>query len=170
MKDDWKKFEDTVFKLLCELVEDNSILHKYGDSDSTGSDIIVSVNDKHVFSIEVKMAVSQSSQFALTEENESFTFSLSNKVDPTEDSQVIINYLNSKYKTCDIDQNGKVLEVDSITCNNWIKHTLVSKQVRYVITLEDGKIECVSVDNFDNLFDEKCIIRRKKYWIQYMLP
>ncbi len=111
--------------------------YREGGMDSTRSDIALIKDGRTDFYIEVKDASAQSGQFVLlpNEGSRAFTFSPRNHSEPNDMTDIIMNYMNSRF---DLFNNagtaGRRLDIDSGVFEDWIIEHYISKNVKYVIS------------------------------------
>lgn len=165
---DWELFEESCLRYLqgFKLIKDHDfIFTKSGGSDSTHSDILAKCSccPKRELYIECKMKESQTSQFVVKEEGGKFVFSNLNINTNNRYSSAIINHLNSEFDLY-IDAKKRCLEVkiSSDLAFKWIKNTLKSKKVSYIISGDFDKKYIIDINDISNHFTVKTKLRRKK--------
>lgn len=91
----WEQFEINAAKYLTTNITVDGISFKArGSHDSTASDIIVSLNNKLIFTIECKFSPAQSSQFVVINKNGRFSISTKSRNTP-DGTQEIIAHMNA---------------------------------------------------------------------------
>jgi hypothetical protein len=166
MKKRWELFEEYSTKYLNESFQhiEGLIFERGGGTDSTESDIKIILNGNEIFSIESKLSPSQSGQFVIKDTSEKFELSNLNKNDNPHSFE-IIDYLNKRYNEYkDVSQNSIEISCSKKTINNWIKYHYKSKKSLFIISSTEvsGYCHVLPIDNFDDYFETKALIRRKK--------
>lgn len=108
-----------------------------GGMNSTKSDIAAIKKGRIDFYIEAKDAVAQSGQFVLLpdEKREVFVFSPRNHSEPSEITDIIINYMNSDFQRFNnAGTAGQSLDIDTGLFADWIIKYYKDKNVKYVIS------------------------------------
>lgn len=160
----WKDFENScVTYLNKEFGTQNVKFLKIGQSDSTVSDINVLINGVSAFLIEAKMPSAQSGQFVTLINDDCFCFSPQNKTDLNFNSAAILNFLNDNFETYkNVGTAALGIEVPHHFFSNWIKDYYKSKNVKFVITMFNGRFVIFPLKQYDYYFKIAAYIRRKK--------
>ncbi|GEM_PF-221320 len=163
---DWKEFEKLSVDFLKSNIrnKDISIKH-FGNSDSTKSDILVTFNKSgKSFYIETKMPTSQTSQFVVELDDNKFVYGKNNTFKTNEYSEKIIDLLNKNFDYYkNVGKRGIKVSVPPDIALEWIKSNMNNKNVKFVMSKDSkGKIVSIPLENFNDFFDIKTILRRKK--------
>ena len=163
---DWKEFEKLSVDFLKSNIrnKDISIKH-FGNSDSTKSDILVTFNKSgKSFYIETKMPTSQTSQFVVELDDNKFVYGKNNTFKTNEYSEKIIDLLNKNFDYYkNVGKRGIKVSVPPDIALGWIKSNMNNKNVKFVMSKDSkGKIVSIPLENFNDFFDIKTILRRKK--------
>lgn len=163
---DWKEFEKLSVDFLKSNIrnKDISIKH-FGNSDSTKSDILVTFNKSgKSFYIETKMPISQTSQFVVELDDNKFIYGKNNTFKTNEYSEIIIDLLNKNFDYYkNVGKRGMEVSVPPDIALGWIKSNMNNKNVKFVMSKDSkGKIVSIPLENFNDFFDIKTILRRKK--------
>lgn len=163
---DWKEFEKLSVDFLKSNIrnKDISIKH-FGNSDSTKSDILVTFNKSgKSFYIETKMPTSQTSQFVVELDDNKFVYGKNNTFKTNEYSEKIIELLNKNFDYYkNVGKRGMEVSVPPDIALGWIKSNMNNKNVKFVMSKDSkGKIVSIPLENFNDFFDIKTILRRKK--------
>lgn len=163
---DWKEFEKLSVDFLKSNIrnKDISIKH-FGNSDSTRSDILVTFNKSgKSFYIETKMPTSQTSQFVVELDDNKFVYGKNNTFKTNEYSEKIIDLLNRNFDYYkNVGKPGIKVSVPPDIALGWIKSNMNNKNVKFVMSKDSkGKIVSIPLENFNDFFDIKTILRRKR--------
>lgn len=163
---DWKEFEKLSVDFLKSNIrnKDISIKH-FGNSDSTKSDILVTFNKSgKSFYIETKMPISQTSQFVVELDDNKFIYGKNNTFKTNEYSEIIIDLLNKNFDYYkNVGKRGMEVSVPPDIALGWIKSNMNNKNVKFVMSKDSkGKIVSIPLENFNDFFDIKTILRRKR--------
>ncbi len=163
---DWKEFEKLSVDFLKSNIrnKDISIKH-FGNSDSTKSDILVTYNKSgKSFYIETKMPISQTSQFVVELDDNKFAYGKNNTFKTNEYSEKIIDLLNKNFDYYkNVGKRGMEVSVPPDIALGWIKSNMNNKNVKFVMSKDSkGKIVSIPLENFNDFFDIKTILRRKR--------
>ncbi len=163
---DWKEFEKLSVDFLKSNIrnKDISIKH-FGNSDSTKSDILVTFNKSgKSFYIETKMPTSQTSQFVVELDDNKFVYGKNNTFKTNEYSEKIIDLLNKNFDYYkNVGKRGIKVSVSPDIALGWIKSNMNNKNVKFVMSKDSkGKIVSIPLENFNDFFDIKTILRRKR--------
>lgn len=163
---DWKEFEKLSVDFLKSNIrnKDISIKH-FGNSDSTKSDILVTFNKSgKSFYIETKMPTSQTSQFVVELDDNKFVYGKNNTFKTNEYSEKIIDLLNKNFDYYkNVGKRGMEVSVPPDIALGWIKSNMNNKNVKFVMSKDSkGKIVSIPLENFNDFFDIKTILRRKR--------
>lgn len=163
---DWKEFEKLSVDFLKSNIrnKDISIKH-FRNSDSTKSDILVTFNKSgKSFYIETKMPISQTSQFVVELDDNKFIYGKNNTFKTNEYSEIIIDLLNKNFDYYkNVGKRGMEVSVPPDIALGWIKSNMNNKNVKFVMSKDSkGKIVSIPLENFNDFFDIKTILRRKR--------
>lgn len=163
---DWKEFEKLSVDFLKSNIrnKDISIKH-FGNSDSTRSDILVTFNKSgKSFYIETKMPTSQTSQFVVELDDNKFVYGKNNTFKTNEYSEKIIDLLNRNFDYYkNVGKRGMEVSAPPDIALGWIKSNMNNKNVKFVMSKDSkGKIVSIPLENFNDFFDIKTILRRKR--------
>lgn len=162
----WENFENEMTKYLQEMLHDYDVIVKqFGNADSTIPDIEITINKNlKKFYVETKMPASQTSQFVVNIENNKFVYSNKNKFRTNEYSNEIINILNENFDLYkNVSQNGMIVSVPETIAFSWIASNMKNKNVEFIISVDsNNKKKVFSLDQFNQFFNIKTILRRKK--------
>lgn len=163
---DWKEFEKLSVDFLKSNIrnKDISIKH-FGNSDSTKSDILVTFNKSgKSFYIETKMPISQTSQFVVELDDNKFIYGKNNTFKTNEYSEIIIDLLNKNFDYYkNVGKRGMEVSVPPDIALGWIKSNMNNKNVKFVMSKDSkGKIVSIPLENLNDFFDIKTILRRKR--------
>jgi hypothetical protein len=162
----WKKFEQDCLKYLNETYGNERVRFSgLGESDSNTTDIAVKINNGYSFNIEVKSSSAQSGQFVLLPnlETSNFDYSPRNKYPINDESQAMISYMNNQFdRFHNAGTSGEVLNIDESICFDWIIKYYKSKNVRFIVTGDDGQKIIFPIERFAEYFDVKAVFRVKK--------
>lgn len=163
---DWKEFEKLSVDFLKSNIrnKDISIKH-FGNSDSTRSDILVTFNKSgKSFYIETKMPTSQTSQFVVELDDNKFAYGKNNTFKTNEYSEKIIDLLNKNFDYYkNVGKRGMEVSAPPDIALGWIKSNMNNKNVKFVMSKDSkGKIVSIPLENFNDFFDIKTILRRKR--------
>lgn len=163
---DWKEFEKLSVDFLKSNIrnKDISIKH-FGNSDSTKSDILVTYNKSgKSFYIETKMPISQTSQFVVELDDNKFVYGKNNTFKTNEYSEKIIDLLNRNFDYYkNVGKRGMEVSAPPDIALGWIKSNMNNKNVKFVMSKDSkGKIVSIPLENFNDFFDIKTILRRKR--------
>lgn len=159
----WEMFENEIAEWVGnEIQNKNIVVEQLGTSDSTQSDIRVSNGEKEFF-IETKMPKAQTSQFALTVNDDKFAFSDGNRYKNNQYSKAIIKELNSNSDYLNAGTKGIEIAINSKLASNWIKSNMKNKGVKFVATKgTDGLKKIIKLKDFGKEFEITAKLRRKK--------
>lgn len=159
----WKRFE----KECCDYLN-----YKYGNdkvrfvwdggSDSTSADIMVYINNRNIFNIEVKSPQAQSGQFVVLNDNGTLVFSTRNKSN-SEDAKPFLAYMNANYEQfAQATTSGVSLDMNPDEYNEWIVDHYLKRKVKFVITRDDFSFVILPIEKYGEYFDTTCLYRIKK--------
>lgn len=160
----WKDFENEMTSYLQEMLDNyNTIVKQYGNSDSTVSDIEIFSNSKKFF-VEVKMPVSQSSQFVVEIQDNKFVYGSKNKYVSDKYSDEIVKILNDNFELYrKVNKKGFVIPVSSLVSFGWVISNMKNKNVEFIISVDKSNNQIIiPVDKISEIFNIKTILRRKK--------
>lgn len=162
----WKDFEDETSNYLKNMLFDLDVeVEKFGEADSTTPDIEIRLNNNgKSFFVETKMPNSQTSQFVVEIINDRFIYGRKNHYPSNDFSDEILNELNQNfnyYKT--VGQSGLILPIPASIAFGWIVSNMKNKNVEFIISIDsDNKEKIIPVEQFDEFFNVKTVLRRKK--------
>lgn len=163
---DWKEFEKLSVDFLKSNIRNKNVnIKHFGNSDSTKSDILVTFNKSgKSFYIETKMPTSQTSQFVVELDDNKFVYGKNNTFKTNEYSEKIIELLNKNFDYYkNVGKRGMEVSVPPDIALGWIKSNMNNKNVKFVMSKDSkGKIVSIPLENFNDFFDIKTILRRKK--------
>lgn len=163
---DWKEFEKLSVDFLKSNIRNKVVnIKHFGNSDSTKSDILVTFNKSgKSFYIETKMPTSQTSQFVVELDDNKFVYGKNNTFKTNEYSEKIIELLNKNFDYYkNVGKRGMEVSVPPDIALGWIKSNMNNKNVKFVMSKDSkGKIVSIPLENFNDFFDIKTILRRKK--------
>ena len=160
----WKDFENEMTSYLQEMLDNyNTIVKQYGNSDSTVSDIEIFSNSKKFF-VEVKMPVSQSSQFVVEIQDNKFVYGSKNKYVSDKYSDEIDKILNDNFELYrKVNKKCFVIPVSSLVSFGWVISNMKNKNVEFIISVDKSNNQIIiPVDKISEIFNIKTILRRKK--------
>ena len=160
----WKDFENEMTSYLQEMLDNyNTIVKQYGNSDSTVSDIEIFSNSKKFF-VEVKMPVSQSSQFVVEIQDNKFVYGSKNKYVSDKYSDEIVKILNDNFELYrKVNKKGFVIPVSSLVSFGWVISNMKNKNVEFIVSVDKSNNQIIiPVDKISEIFNIKTILRRKK--------
>ena len=160
----WKDFENEMTSYLQETLDDyNTIVKQYGNSDSTVSDIEIFSNSKKFF-VEVKMPVSQSSQFVVEIQDNKFVYGSKNKYVSDKYSDEIVKILNDNFELYrKVNKKGFVIPVSSLVSFGWVISNMKNKNVEFIISVDKSNNQIIiPVDKISEIFNIKTILIIKK--------
>ena len=160
----WKDFENEMTSYLQEMLDNyNTIVKQYGNSDSTVSDIEIFSNSKKFF-VEVKMPVSQSSQFVVEIQDNKFVYGSKNKYVSDKYSDEIVKILNDNFELYrKVNKKCFVIPVSSLVSFGWVISNMKNKNVEFIISVDKSNNQIIiPVDKISEIFNIKTILRRKK--------
>ncbi len=163
MAQTWKIFEQQCFDYLVSEYGTKANFTKYGDSDSTNSDVLVTTSSSEFF-VDIKKSSAQSGQFVLIPDtkNEVFQFSDRNKSDCNQYTDSIIEHMNSQFHAFEISgTSGKEIEMNSSIFSDWIQNYYLSKNVKYIVTKEQEYI-FIPLNKIDTYFEITATYRTKR--------
>ena len=162
----WENFESEMTKYLQQILEDYDVVVKqFGSADSTIPDIEIKINSNNKkFYVEIKMPVSQTSQFVVEIKNDKFVYGSKNKFKENQYSDEIINILNDNYDLYSkVEQTGMVVPVPETIAFSLIASNMKNKNVEFIISVDNaGNKKVFSLDKLNEFFNIKTIFRRKK--------
>ncbi len=162
----WEDFENKMTKYLQEMLHEYDVIVKqYGNADSTIPDIEITINSNNKkFYIETKMPASQTSQFVVNIKNDKFIYGNTNKFKSNEFSNEIIKILNDNFNLYkNVAQKGMNIPVPEEIAFGWITSNMKNKNVEFIISVDNnGNKKIFSLDQFNNFFNIKTTLRRKK--------
>ena len=134
-------------------------------NDSTMPDIELTLNsNKKKFYIEVKMPSSQTSQFALEITNNRFKCSKKNRFKSNKHSEEITKILNDNFDFYSkVSQHGIIVPVPNEISFSWIVSNMKNKNVKFITSVDsNGNKKIFSINQFNNFFNIKTVLRRKR--------
>lgn len=162
----WEDFENEMTKYLQEMLHEYDVIVKqYGNADSTIPDIEITINSNNKkFYIETKMPASQTSQFVVNIKNDKFIYGNNNKFKSNEFSDEIIKILNDNFDLYkNVAQKGMNIPVPEEIAFGWIASNMKNKNVEFIISVDNNDNKKIfSLDQFNNFFNIKTTLRRKK--------
>lgn len=162
----WKAFEDETSNYLKNMLFDLEVeVEKFGESDSTKPDIEIRLNNNgKSFFVETKMPNSQTSQFVVEIINDRFIYGRKNHYPSNNFSDEIIDELNQNFNYYKIvGQSGLILPIPASIAFGWIVSNMKNKNVEFIISIDsDNKEKIIPVEQFDEFFNVKTILKRKK--------
>ncbi len=162
----WKDFEEETSNYLKEMLVDLDVeVEKFGEADSTTPDIEIRLNNSgKSFFVETKMPNSQTSQFVVEIINDRFIYGRKNHYPSNDFSDEILDELNQHfdyYKT--VGQSGFILPIPASIAFGWIVSNMKNKNVEFIISIDsNNKEKIIPVEQFDEFFNVKTVLRRKK--------
>ncbi len=160
----WKVFENEMTSYLQEMLDNyNTIVKQYGNSDSTVSDIEIFSNSKKFF-VEVKMPVSQTSQFVVEIKDNKFLYGSKNRYSSNKYSDEIIKILNDNFELYrKVNKKGFAVPVSSLASFGWVISNMKNKGVEFIISVDNSNNQIIiPVDKISEIFNIRTILRRKK--------
>lgn len=160
----WKVFENEMTSYLQEMLDNyNTIVKQYGNSDSTVSDIEIFSNSKKFF-VEVKMPVSQTSQFVVEIKDNKFLYGNKNRYASNKYSDEIIKILNDNFELYrKVNKKGFAVPVSSLASFGWVISNMKNKGVEFIISVDNSNNQIIiPVDKISEIFNIRTILRRKK--------
>lgn len=135
----WEVFEEECTDYLNRTFGNSNInFQLQGGHDCTLADIKTFINKSYKFSIEIKQKSAQSGQFVLLDNGNELYYSPKNQSPVNEFSQLIIDYMNSKYdKYKGVSTNALEINLPCNIFESWIQNHYRNKNVKYIIT-NDG--------------------------------
>ncbi|MDD4795411.1 MAG: hypothetical protein PHG03_02505 [Bacilli bacterium] len=161
----WKEYEKHAAKLLNEEFDKTIFkIVSQGEEDSTKPDIvIITIDEKNSFFLEVKMPNAQSSQFVLEIDNNKFIYGTRNKYKSNLFSRSIIDYMNKNFtKYNKVSQSGILIPIDEKFINAWIISNLQNKGIEYIFSGTRDNERIIPIDAFGEYFKATTFFRRKK--------
>lgn len=162
----WENFENEMTDFLQEMLDDYDVMVKQlGNADSTIPDIEITINNNmKKFYVETKMPASQTSQFVVEIKDNSFIYGKKNKFNGNEYSDEIIKILNNNFeKYKNVAQSGMTIPVPEEIAFGWIASNMRNKDVEFIISVDNNDNKKIfSLDQFNNFFNIKTTLRRKK--------
>lgn len=162
----WKDFEDETSNYLKDMLFDLDVeVVQFGEADSTTPDIEIRLNNKgKSFFVETKMPNSQTSQFVVEIIKDRFIYGRRNHYPSNYFSDEILDELNQNfnfYKA--VGQAGLILPVPAVIAFGWIISNMKNKNVEFIISIDsNNKKRIIPVEQFNEFFNVKTILRRKK--------
>ncbi len=159
----WKSFEKECCEYLNRMYGNDKVCFVWdGGSDSTSPDIMVFINGRNEFNIEVKSPHAQSGQFVVLNENGRLIFSPRNKSD-IEDAIPFLSYMNANYSRYAVaTTSGTDLDMDSDEYNEWIIGHYQKRRVKFVITRDTFSFVIFPIEKYGEYFQTSCVYRIKK--------
>lgn len=162
----WENFENEITNYLKEILQEYNVLVKqYGNSDSTIPDIEITFNKNgNKFYIETKMPASQTSQFVVEIKNNKFVYGNKNRFDSNQYSDEIIKILNENFQLYkNVVQSGMYVPIPETIAFGWIVSNMRNKNVEFIASVDnDGNKKIFPLEQFNDFFNIKTILRRKK--------
>ncbi len=163
---EWEKFENQIAKYIQDMLSNYDVLvKKLGSADSTLPDIEITINSNgNKIYLEVKMPTAQTSQFVVTIQDNKFVYGKNNEFPSNKYSDEIIDILNKNFELYgEVKQKGLNVPVPDLIANNWIVSNMENKNVKFVASADyEGNKKVFPINEFNNFFDIKTILRRKK--------
>lgn len=168
----WENFENEMTKYLQDMLHDYDVVVKqYGNADSTVPDIEITINSSNKrFYIEIKMSASQTSQFVVEIRNNMFVYSNKNRFKSNEYSEEIVKILNNNFNLYkSVAQTGMTIPIPEEIAFGWIASNMKNKDVEFIISVDnEGNKKVFSLEQFNEFFNIKTTLRRKKSGSQYL--
>lgn len=162
----WKDFEDKVANYIATELDDYDLTIKHlGETNSTVSDIEITLNQNgKKFYIEIKMPKAQTSQFVVELETNRFIYSNKNKFPENEFAKEIISELNDNFDFYSkVKQNAMEIPIPTSIALGWINYNMDNKKVKFIVSVDSENNEkIIPISKFNDFFDIKTILRRKK--------
>lgn len=110
------------------------------------------------------MPTSQTSQFVVELDDNKFVYGKNNTFKTNEYSEKIIDLLNKNFDYYkNVGKRGIKVSVPPDIALGWIKSNMNNKNVKFVMSKDSkGKIVSIPLENFNDFFDIKTILRRKR--------
>ena len=110
------------------------------------------------------MPTSQTSQFVVELDDNKFVYGKNNTFKTNEYSEKIIDLLNRNFDYYkNVGKRGIKVSVPPDIALGWIKSNMNNKNVKFVMSKDSkGKIVSIPLENFNDFFDIKTILRRKR--------
>lgn len=161
--DAWKSFEKECCDYLNRAYGNERVQFVWdGGSDSTSPDIMVFINGRNAFNIEVKSPQAQSGQFVVLNKNGQLIFSPRNKSD-IEDARPFLSYMNANYEKYAVATTaGADLDMNPDEYNDWIIGHYLRRGVKFVITRDAFSFVILPIERYGEYFDTSCTYRIKK--------
>lgn len=161
--DAWKSFEKECCDYLNRAYGNERVQFVWdGGSDSTSPDIMVFIDGRNAFNIEVKSPQAQSGQFVVLNENDELKFSPRNKSD-IEDARPFLVYMNANYEKYAVATTaGADLDMNPDEYNEWIIGHYLRRRVKFVITKDAFSFVILPIERYGEYFDTSCTYRIKK--------
>lgn len=160
----WHEFEDSCFEFLKSTYgTSNRVFEKLGESDSTISDIKVTLENHDSFFIESKFAEAQAGQFVLIPDDDlrKFTFSTRNKSLMTSATRSIIDSMNENYEYFSDNTGVKKISLPETLLAQWIKEYYITKKVEFVIS-GNKEFVILPLEKLEQYFAVTAVYRVKK--------
>lgn len=161
----WRTVEDKTYEILSKRVKVTQGLEiiQAGGSNSHESDIQVFLYGEHVYNIQVKMPVAQTSQFVLDITDGVFGFSSLNISVSNHISDSIIAFLNEHQSTfLDVSQSSIDIPIHKNIIFDWVINNLTEKKNKYICVNDNNKLFLYNMLDIQDVFDIKAVLRRKK--------
>ena len=162
----WEDFERDISDYINDSLRNYDIAVKqFGKADSTIPDIEIVLNKSNKkFFIETKMPLSQTSQFVVEIKNGQFMYGSKNKFKSNKFSEEIIGILNNDFDFYkNVTQTGLIVPVPETIAVGWIASNMENKNVKFIISIDSSNNKkIIPLNEFDDFFNIKTILRRKK--------
>lgn len=162
----WEDFERDISDYINDSLRNYDIAVKqFGKADSTIPDIEIVLNKSNKkFFIETKMPLSQTSQFVVEIKNGQFMYGSKNKFKSNKFSEEIIEILNNDFDFYkNVTQTGLIVPVPETIAVGWIACNMENKNVKFIISIDSSNNKkIIPLNEFDDFFNIKTILRRKK--------
>lgn len=162
----WEDFERDISDYINDSLRNYDIAVKqFGKADSTIPDIEIVLNKSNKkFFIETKMPLSQTSQFVVEIKNGQFMYGSKNKFKSNKFSEEIIEILNNDFDFYkNVTQTGLIVPVPETIAVGWIASNMENKNVKFIISIDSSNNKkIIPLNEFDDFFNIKTILRRKK--------
>lgn len=160
----WEEHENMCLKYLKGKFGKYADFISLGGSNSTVPDIKVVLKNGKSFWIECKSPKSQSGQFVVIPNEDTFVFSPRNHTSPNEFTDFIIEEMNKNYeKYVNAGTTGVTIDIDIAIFSKWIKNMYSQKGVKFFITgVNDEKFVISSINDFSEYYSIVGKYREKK--------
>lgn len=159
----WERFENECAVFLSKILNfDNIVVYQNGGSNSNDGDIDLFHDNELITNIECKLSPSQSGQFVIVKEGNSFTMSNKNK-NRNKFSEKILKVINQEDLNPK-DQKKIEIKLPNDILQSWIIDHYSSKKTDFIIT--SNKLNSfkalVPLSELSNYFEMEAVLRRKR--------